>query len=120
MSGASNAWRTPAMTMRETREQGFQHAWAESEVLDLHSSDAVDTLCGRLWSERSAAYCRGYLWFYLWKSTIPVEQADFVLNIVFQQHWDCDWFPRPWLEELTPIVTARLILAEQRAPIHLD
>jgi hypothetical protein len=108
------------MTMRETREHGFQHAWAESEEFDLQSSDAVDKLCARLISEHVAAYCRGYVWFYLWRGAITLDQADFVLNILFQQHWDCDWFPRTWLEELPPLLVAQLSPAEQEAPSDFD
>jgi hypothetical protein len=108
------------MTMRETREHGFQHAWAESEELELHSSNAIDKLIGRLMPERSAAYCRGYVWFYLWRSTISLDQADFVLYDLYQQHWDCDWFPRTWLDELPPMLVAQLNSAEREAPVDFD
>jgi hypothetical protein len=108
------------MTARETKEQGFQDAWAESKELKIQATDAVDKLCHRLMTERFAAYCHGYLWFYLWKTTIALEQADFVLNVVYQQHWDCDWFPRSWLEELPPIAITRLNPLEQGVPADFE
>jgi hypothetical protein len=108
------------MMMKETREQGFQHAWAESEEFELRASDAVDKLCSRLMLERFADYCRGYLWFYLLKTAISLDQADFVLNVLYQQHWDCDWFPRSWLEELPPIAATRISSLEQGVPFDFD
>jgi hypothetical protein len=104
------------MTMMLNRRRGHQTAWDEFEDGVLNKYNVVDELTGRLADEEIAAFCRGYVEFFLQRNLITLRQADEILYRVARIDWECDWFPRTWLGWPAPVLVQWPVFIKRRFP----
>jgi hypothetical protein len=86
--------RRTQMTQHITHGNGYRDAEAEYSKDEIRST--VAALIGRL-GNRSlpAAYCRGYVEYFVRQGRVTPYEADLVLARIAAPHWCCTWFPWP-------------------------